>query len=481
MDAGGMSSHTLQDSAQQVAYAADFHAVPMQQGRQRLHEQHFPHPVFGAGIHSSRSNRRDFLVDRVSPAGHMQSGPPANAELHAIRLDGGASPADGVSFADHVQSGPAGTRVLVHTPHTQRPSSVRILVMSDTHGLHRTLEQKYPLQEADILVHTGDFTDRGTDEEFADFNNWLGELRPRFKFIVVIAGNHEWKAVAKAKQSSEIPRHIKDGTFLLPEYMRRRLSNATHVLHHELVDIMGIRFFGSSWCPWHPKEDLDDEHRAMHQPGLALALKKWLSSDRNHHFHRFDEIPNSVDVLLTHGPPKGILDLMEGTKNCYGSSAALRQSIEAKKPKVHLFGHCHEQRGCWIKQRDGSFQGGVEYQPAPGVPWFHSRGPPRDYPCQLIACTALKNHNGLDRAGSCLVAPARLILADGAPGSWSFRLCEPDRVGLSGLMEPMSCNAEAVERGRRPSAHHSRARVPETAGPAISSRTYQRWAAEDLF
>ena len=56
---------------------------------------------------------------------------------------------------------------------------VRILHLSDTHGLHETIEARFPLPEADILVHTGDFTDHGTRAEIASFNEWLGTLRPR--------------------------------------------------------------------------------------------------------------------------------------------------------------------------------------------------------------------------------------------------------------------------------------------------------------
>lgn len=53
--------------------------------------------------------------------------------------------------------------------------SVRIIHISDTHCLHRTIEDEFPLPEGDILIHTGDFTNRGHDHEFEDFNNWLGE------------------------------------------------------------------------------------------------------------------------------------------------------------------------------------------------------------------------------------------------------------------------------------------------------------------
>ena len=66
-------------------------------------------------------------------------------------------------------------------------SSLRILHLSDTHGMHRSITS---LPDADVLIHTGDFTDRGRNEEFSDFDQWLGEIGDRYKHILVIFGNH---------------------------------------------------------------------------------------------------------------------------------------------------------------------------------------------------------------------------------------------------------------------------------------------------
>ena len=55
----------------------------------------------------------------------------------------------------------------------------------------------------DILLHCGDFTDLGKEEEVEDFNNWIGELP--YKHKIVIAGNHELSfdpsIVARARES----------------------------------------------------------------------------------------------------------------------------------------------------------------------------------------------------------------------------------------------------------------------------------------
>ena len=44
---------------------------------------------------------------------------------------------------------------------------LKILHMSDTHGVHRRLRN---LPEADILVHSGDFTMSGSEAETLDYN-----------------------------------------------------------------------------------------------------------------------------------------------------------------------------------------------------------------------------------------------------------------------------------------------------------------------
>ena len=46
---------------------------------------------------------------------------------------------------------------------------VRIVLISDTHNLHRTLQ----MPEGDILIHAGDFTEDGTQKEIKEFDNWL--------------------------------------------------------------------------------------------------------------------------------------------------------------------------------------------------------------------------------------------------------------------------------------------------------------------
>lgn len=64
---------------------------------------------------------------------------------------------------------------------------MRILHLSDTHGTHHQLSG---LPEADIIVHSGDITYGGSENEVIDFIEWFGSLPYTYKLF--IAGNHDY-------------------------------------------------------------------------------------------------------------------------------------------------------------------------------------------------------------------------------------------------------------------------------------------------
>lgn len=75
-------------------------------------------------------------------------------------------------------------------------TSLKILHISDTHGEHDEIgtADNPQLPDADILVHTGDFTDHGGPKETKAFAKWMQNLRGVSKPYarkIVITGNHE--------------------------------------------------------------------------------------------------------------------------------------------------------------------------------------------------------------------------------------------------------------------------------------------------
>jgi predicted phosphodiesterase len=175
---------------------------------------------------------------------------------------------------------------------------MRLVVISDTHGLHNRIEG---LPDGDILIHAGDIMNSGYDpEDIWSFNRWLGE--PLFESRIVIGGNHD-----RFFQNS-------------PEQARALLTNAIY-LENSGLTINGKSFWGSPYTP----EFFD--WAFMYPQGLA-ARKYW------------DLIPDGLDVLITHGPPFGILDQVKQGGEHLGCEELLR-AVEEKKPKVHIFGHIH--------------------------------------------------------------------------------------------------------------------------------------------
>jgi 3',5'-cyclic AMP phosphodiesterase CpdA len=83
--------------------------------------------------------------------------------------------------------------------------TLRIVVISDTHGLH----ERIAVPDGDVLVHAGDLTARGRREELEAFNDWLGHLPHRHKLI--IAGNHDWVCAQKPRLT---PQMLSNATYL---------------------------------------------------------------------------------------------------------------------------------------------------------------------------------------------------------------------------------------------------------------------------
>lgn len=64
--------------------------------------------------------------------------------------------------------------------------TIKVCCISDTHTFHNNIGEKL---QGDILIHSGDFTVRGSREEVQEFADWFASQD--FKYKIVIAGNHE--------------------------------------------------------------------------------------------------------------------------------------------------------------------------------------------------------------------------------------------------------------------------------------------------
>lgn len=188
----------------------------------------------------------------------------------------------------------------------------RIVFISDTHLKLKELE----IPEGDILIHSGDATMQGKTREIMTFNDELETIKDKFKRIVFIPGNHDFGFQNNAREA--IP----------------ALKNATDILIDKSVTIDGLKIYGSPWQPWFYNWAFNFyEFDAF--GGGTQAQYKW------------SQIPDDTDILVTHGPPYGILDevLRYDEEIEHTGCPWLLQRIKVVKPKIHAFGHIHEGYG----------------------------------------------------------------------------------------------------------------------------------------
>jgi Icc-related predicted phosphoesterase len=176
---------------------------------------------------------------------------------------------------------------------------MKIVCISDTHNCNERIN----VPEGDILIHSGDATTVGNAKQIVEFNDWFANLPHKHKIFV--AGNHDWLFETDNR------------------FARTLLDDSITYLQDSSIEIEGLKIYGS---PWQPR--FFDWAFNLNR-GAELA-EKWKL------------IPEDTDILITHGPPHGILDEVERqywTENT--GCEELRKRVEIIKPKLHVFGHIH--------------------------------------------------------------------------------------------------------------------------------------------
>ncbi len=198
-----------------------------------------------------------------------------------------------------------------------------VVAMGDSHGHHYLVED---IPDGDVLIHTGDFTRRGSRDNVDEFAEWFYSQPHKHK--IVIAGNHDW-ALQKYPGYGNVFTQ----------------TGGIDYLEDSGIEIDGFKFWGSPW---------------------TLPFQSWaFMMEEEELTKKYALIPEDVDVLITHGPPVNVLDmtLKDGVN---AGSLALAWRIGAilterstyanadgtAKPINHVFGHIHE--------RYGQFDNGID-------------------------------------------------------------------------------------------------------------------------
>jgi Icc-related predicted phosphoesterase len=200
----------------------------------------------------------------------------------------------------------------------------------------------------------------------------VGKLKERVcKKFILIFGNHD---VCRFRDDWGV--------------MVSLMSNVDHCLIYQTVEVFGLTIHG---CPWW----------WMHRWNYAIRSPK-IDDATAISAAGFDTIPTKLDILLTHGPPWSVLDVADATDTYAGTvsgSRILFEKVALTRPRLHLFGHIHEQRGA-VRQ-----------------------GP------TLFVNSAMKNRWPSEQAADFLQHGPHIITASrpagelgGVPGEWSFEL-----------------------------------------------------------
>lgn len=171
-------------------------------------------------------------------------------------------------------------------------SLLRIVAISDTHLTRPTIP------DGDVLIHAGDLCARGTHDEFQSGVAWLGRQPHALKIFV--PGNHD-RWVFDYRMEAEHSCRERGVTIMVDKTMEYR----------------GFSFRGNPWTPqfgWTKAYMYKPEHAAEYWHDLQYS-----------------------DVLISHGPPAGILDRCPLPVGC----PEMLKAVERTQPRVHIFGHIH--------------------------------------------------------------------------------------------------------------------------------------------
>ncbi len=185
--------------------------------------------------------------------------------------------------------------------------TISITCISDTHTKHLQLN----LTGGNLLICAGDITNMGSYSDLISFLNWFDKQNYTYK--IFIAGNHD---------------------FYLEDHSTKNIQDTIYKLYGDNCNIIylndnGINLFGLNiWgSPVQPRF-------------FDWAFNRDRGEDIKKHWNL---IPDNTDILITHGPPSGILDKNESGQNT-GCKDLLYKIIEIN-PIINIFGHIHEGYG----------------------------------------------------------------------------------------------------------------------------------------
>jgi Icc-related predicted phosphoesterase len=186
---------------------------------------------------------------------------------------------------------------------------LKIWHISDTHTFHDLLNIP---NDIDMVIHSGDCSNPRNpyinENEVWNFIDWYEKLPIKYKIFV--AGNHDTSIEKRLIRSTDFT------------------SKGIIYLENTSICIEGLNIWGTPYTPTF---------------GVGWAYNK----SRDKMDKLWKSIPENVDIIISHGPPKGILDLSYDIENNleFCGCGAMKKNMIKLEPKLVLFGHIHNCEG----------------------------------------------------------------------------------------------------------------------------------------
>lgn len=216
---------------------------------------------------------------------------------------------------------------------------LKVTLISDTHTKHNQIINDLP--GGDILIHAGDFMNSGYNPmEAMMFFKWFDEIN-NYDTKIFIAGNHDRWMQNEPEEAKGILTGYKTIEYLQDEEMGIQYG-----------DNPEVKIYGSPWqpefCNW-----------AFNLPRNGEEM-----------FEKWNAIPENTDILITHGPAFGYLDI-PGGQNIRVGCEILRERVDKIKPKIQVSGHIHGSYGHYFNGHTHFFNASVlnEQYMYMNLPW----------------------------------------------------------------------------------------------------------------
>jgi hypothetical protein len=228
-------------------------------------------------------------------------------------------------------------------------TTTRLMILSDTHNFQFGNAERYdgefvqPTSKCDVLLHCGDLTMTGGITDYKKCIQMLGSIDAELK--LVIAGNHDRDLDPNWDQHpDEFDQEVQDGHEEAVALWKGPIAKAAGITYleeglntFELKNGSKFTIYTSPYqpefCNWaFPYER--DEDRFNPEDKVTTGMKCIAENP-------IPDFPD-VDIVMTHGPPKDILDWTP--RENVGCESLLR-AVSRARPKLYCFGHIHEAYG----------------------------------------------------------------------------------------------------------------------------------------